>query len=65
MTLQEKIQYHAAISSEIPILLSGLVHNGMKVEALDLLDQWATHAKANSEIWKIAKDLLKEKGAHT
>ena len=58
MTLQEEVQYHATIRSELPGLLSELVRSGKKEEALILLNHWGNHTKANSEIWKEAKQLL-------
>ena len=59
MTLQEEIQYHVTIRSEIPELLAELVNAGRKDDALKLLVQWGTHTKVNSEIWEEAKELLK------
>lgn len=58
MTLQEEIQYHATIWTEIPKLLSDLADAGRKDDALNLLSQWGAHTKTNSEIWKEAKQLL-------
>jgi len=58
LTLQEEIQYHATIRSELPGLLNKLVSSGKKEEALNLLNHWGNRTKANSEIWKDAKRLL-------
>lgn len=57
--LAELINYHAAIHSELPELLAKLANADRKEEALDLLIQWGTHAKPNSEIWKEARELLR------
>ena len=57
MTLQEEIQYHATIRSELPELLAELA--GVNKEAaVNLLVQWGTHSKANSEVWKQARELI-------
>jgi hypothetical protein len=53
------LNYHAQILTEIPELLSQLVLNGKKEEALQLLKEWGTHTKVNSDIWNEAKELLK------
>lgn len=58
LTLQEEIQYHATIRSEIPELLAKLVNAGRKDDVLKLLVQWGTHSKANSEVWEQARELL-------
>lgn len=63
MTLQEEIQYHATIWSEIPGLLAELANTGRKDDALNLLSQWGKHSKPNSEIWKEAKELLRKETA--
>ena len=59
MTLQEEIQYHATIRSELPGLLNKLASSGKTEDALNLLVHWGNRTKANSEIWKEAKELLK------
>jgi len=58
LTLQEEIQYHATIRSELPELLAKLAQEGKQDDALRLLIQWGTHAMVNSEVWKEAKELL-------
>lgn len=63
MTLQEEIQYHVAIRSELPELLAELANSDRKDEALSLLIQWGTHTKPNSDIWKEAKALLRKETA--
>ena len=55
------VRQHAQVRSELPELLSKLVALGRKDEALNLLVQWGTHVRANSEVWGEAKELLKEK----
>ena len=53
------VRYHAQISSELPELLAKLVDLDRREEALELIVQWGTHIKANSEVWEEAKGLLK------
>lgn len=52
------IRYHAQISSELPEMLSALVKIGKTDDVLRLVTEWGTHNKANSEVWKEAKQLL-------
>jgi len=63
LTLQEEIQYHATIWSEIPELLARLVNTGKTDDAVKLLVQWGTHTKVNTELWKEATQLLKGESA--
>jgi hypothetical protein len=58
MTGIELVNYHAQIMSELPVLLSQLVESGKTDDAVRLLTTWGNHTKANSEIWKEAKELL-------
>jgi nickel-dependent lactate racemase len=57
-TIQTDLVQAKLIKTEIPTLLSKLVLNGKKEEALDLLIAWGTHQKDNQTIWNEAKALL-------
>lgn len=59
----ELIEYHVMIRGELPELLAQLASLGKREEALNLLVQWGTHSKANSKIWKEAKELLRKESA--
>lgn len=59
MTAIELVNYHAQIISELPELLSKLVLEGKKNEAMSLLVEWGNHSRPNSVIWSEAKEILK------
>lgn len=59
MTAIELVNYHAQIISELPELLSKLVLEGKKNEAMSLLVEWGNHSRPNSAIWSEAKEILK------
>ena len=56
----ELIMYHVMIRGELPELLAELANLGKREEALNLLIQWGTHSRVNSEVWEEAKRLIKE-----
>lgn len=55
---QSKYVQTKLIKIEIPVLLSKLILNGNKEDALALLIAWGTHQKDNQTIWNEAKALL-------
>lgn len=58
----QEVRYHANILGELPKLLAELVNSDRKDDAVNLLVQWGAHTKPNSELWKEAKELLREAG---
>jgi len=54
----ELVQHHVMIMTQIPELLAQLAISGKQNEALELLIQWGTYEKVNSELWSEAKQLL-------
>lgn len=57
-TAQMKLVQDKLIKTEIPVLLSKLILNGKKEDALRLLIAWGTHEKDNKTIWAEARELL-------
>ena len=55
---QAKLVQEKLVKNDIPVLLSKLVLNGKREEALELLIAWGTHHKDNQTIWNEAKTLL-------
>lgn len=55
---QMKFVQEKLIKTDIPVLLSKLVQDGKKEDALRLLIAWGTHEKDNESIWNEAKALL-------
>ncbi len=56
--LQMKFVQEKLIKNDIPVLLSKLVQEDKKEDALRLLIAWGTHEKDNQTIWNEAKALL-------
>lgn len=59
-SLQEQINFHVMVGSQLPEFLAQLAQSGREEDALSLLVAWGTHSKANSVVWGEAKALLKE-----
>jgi hypothetical protein len=63
-SLQEQINFHVMVGSQLPEFLAQLAQSGREKDALSLLVAWGTHSKANSVVWEEAKGLLKEIEEH-
>lgn len=55
---QAKLVQEKLIQTEIPVLLSRLVLESKKEEALELLIAWGTRQKDNETVWREAQTLL-------
>lgn len=54
-TKQARYVQEKLIKTEIPVILSQLVLEGKKNEALELLIAWGTRQKDNESVWEEAR----------